>query len=124
MKVIKLIPILTFFVLAGCQATSTEVSSSKSNENKTVPVKLVLTADEVAKHSIEQDCWLIIANKVYDVTGFINEHPGGSFRIIPNCGKDATQGFETQGGRGQHSADAYKLLPEYLIGEIGSEITK
>lgn len=89
-----------------------------------MPTSVVLTAEEVAKHNTETDCWLVIANKVYDVTDFINEHPGGSFRIIPNCGKDATQGFETQGGRGQHSADAYQLLPEYLIGELGSEITK
>ncbi len=116
MKVFQLVfvSVITLFVF-GCakEEVKVEVAESKS---------VVLTLDEVAKHASEQDCWIIIRNKVYGVTDFINEHPGGSFRIIPSCGKDATEGFETQGGRGSHSQDAYQLLPEYLIGEIGATV--
>lgn len=32
---------------------------------------------EVLKHCSNRDCWIIIGNKVYDVTKFLDEHPGG-----------------------------------------------
>ena len=36
------------------------------------------TEDQVAEHWSEDDCWVIIDDKVYDLTSFIQEHPGGS----------------------------------------------
>ncbi len=116
MKALHLFFVLTITLFAfGCSK-----AGLKSTES------VVLTVEEVAKHASDQDCWIIVRNKVYGVTNFINEHPGGSFRIIPNCGKDATEGFETQGGRGSHSQDAYQLLPDFLLGELGAtiEVTK
>ena len=32
---------------------------------------------DVAQHSSENDCWVIVHGKVYDVTSFLSEHPGG-----------------------------------------------
>jgi L-lactate dehydrogenase (cytochrome) len=29
------------------------------------------------EHSSKESCWILIHNKVYDVTKFLNEHPGG-----------------------------------------------
>lgn len=43
-----------------------------------------ITAADVAKHNTESDCWLIIGNaktggqKVYDVSKYLDEHPGGA----------------------------------------------
>ncbi|CAN6245335.1 unnamed protein product [Urochloa humidicola] len=74
----------------------------------------VYSFEEVAKHSDRKDCWLVIAGKVYDVTAFMEEHPGGDEVLLACTGKDATADFEDIG----HSDDAKEMMPQYLIGEI------
>lgn len=55
--------------------------------------KSMLTVAEVAKHNVPEDCYVIVRDSVYDVTKFTDKHPGGSDKIIPLCGKDATVPF-------------------------------
>lgn len=49
---------------------------------------------EVQKHNQKNDCWVIIHNRVYDVTDFLPEHPGGPDIILKYAGKDATKAFD------------------------------
>jgi flavocytochrome c len=53
-----------------------------------------LTEAEVAKHDQESDCWVILHGKVYDVTAFLPDHPGGKKAIMLFAGKDATEEFD------------------------------
>mmetsp|Transcript_108587 Transcript_108587/g.212767 ORF Transcript_108587/g.212767 Transcript_108587/m.212767 type:complete len:82 (+) Transcript_108587:85-330(+) len=52
-----------------------------------------VTREEVAMHSTETDCWVIINGEVLDVTGFLLVHPGGSRTLMSFAGKDATEEF-------------------------------
>ncbi|XP_071686166.1 cytochrome b5 [Rutidosis leptorrhynchoides] len=70
--------------------------------------------DDVSKHNKTKDCWLIIDGKVYDVTPFMEDHPGGDEVLLAATGKDATDDFEDVG----HSDDARELMHKYLIGKV------
>jgi hypothetical protein len=56
------------------------------------------TLAEVATHSNSTSCWTIVRTGVYDVTSWINNHPGGPQAILSLCGKDGTAAFENQHG--------------------------
>ncbi|WWD03261.1 hypothetical protein V865_001312 [Kwoniella europaea PYCC6329] len=50
---------------------------------------------EVAKHnSRENGVWIVVHGKVYDVTDFLDEHPGGAEIILRYAGMDATEEYE------------------------------
>lgn len=85
--------------------------STNFNLNKPSPIKL--TASEVAKHATSDDCYLIIKNKVYNVSTFLDSHPGGRQNIIDNCGQEVTGLFASI-----HSNVAWNLLGQYYIGDI------
>ncbi|TXG63076.1 hypothetical protein EZV62_010070 [Acer yangbiense] len=74
----------------------------------------VLDFEDVKKHNHKTDCWLIISGKVYDVTPFLDDHPGGDEAMINVTGKDATNDFDDVG----HSKSALDMLQKYYVGEI------
>mmetsp|Transcript_4631 Transcript_4631/g.7907 ORF Transcript_4631/g.7907 Transcript_4631/m.7907 type:complete len:105 (+) Transcript_4631:359-673(+) len=53
-----------------------------------------VSKDELAKHNKADDCWISINDHVYNVTDFLNDHPGGKKAILMYAGKDATSEFE------------------------------
>jgi len=74
----------------------------------------------VAKHDTEEDCHIIIGNannggpKVYNVTSYLDDHPGGSEVILELAGKYADDMFEDIG----HSQEARSQLKEFLVGPL------
>lgn len=102
---------------ATAPATTEQTTQAVEKASSTI-----LTVAEVAKHSSPSDCWFIVSNKVYNVTSYINSHPGGTMRITSNCGKDATQAYQTQGGKGSHSSSATAMLQTLYIGDLGATV--
>jgi cytochrome b involved in lipid metabolism len=74
-----------------------------------------ITLEEVKKHSTEADCWAAINGKVYDLTAWIDKHPGGDRNILRICGMDGTKAFE-----GKHGGEAKpeKILEGFAIGTL------
>ncbi|XP_059977285.1 cytochrome b5 isoform X2 [Lagenorhynchus albirostris] len=82
------------------------------------------TLEEIQKHNHSKSTWLILHYKVYDLTKFLEEHPGGEEVLREQAGGDATENFEDVG----HSTDARELSKTFIIGELHpddrSKITK
>jgi len=112
--IIVVVLILGLAVVSGQKAGSQPVIN---DQNQNI-ISAGITSSEVSKHNLINDCWLTVNSKVYNVTDFINLHPGGSDKIAPLCGKDATQAFETRGGNGPHPDKAKSVLNNYYIGNL------
>ncbi|KAF8138320.1 cytochrome b5-like heme/steroid binding domain-containing protein [Boletus edulis] len=74
----------------------------------------VISYAELQTNNTKENLWVAIHGKVYNVTKFIDEHPGGDEVIISEGGKNATEAFEDVG----HSDEARGLLPDLLVGEL------
>ncbi|KAI8986337.1 cytochrome b5-like heme/steroid binding domain-containing protein [Pilobolus umbonatus] len=74
----------------------------------------LFTYEEVSQHNNRKDLWMIIDGKVYDITKFQDEHPGGDEVLLDEGAKDATIAFNDVG----HTSDAVELLVKYYVGDI------
>ncbi|KAF3431606.1 hypothetical protein FNV43_RR26337 [Rhamnella rubrinervis] len=74
----------------------------------------LFTMQEASQHNTKDDCWVVIDGKVYDMTSYLDEHPGGDDVVIAATGKDATEEFEDAG----HSRSARELMENFCIGEL------
>ena len=79
----------------------------------------IYTADDVAAHSHASSCWVSRAGKVYDVTGFLNDHPGGDDLILQYAGKDIEEAMKDKLEH-DHSDSAYDMLDGLVIGRLGT----
>ncbi|KAI9223813.1 cytochrome b5 [Blastocladiella britannica] len=52
-----------------------------------------LTLEEVAKHKSQEDAWTVLHGKVYNMSPYMNFHPGGIKQLMKGAGKDSTQLF-------------------------------
>ncbi|KAA8534927.1 hypothetical protein F0562_029857 [Nyssa sinensis] len=83
------------------------VSNSKSEASK------LYTKAEVSLHNKRTDCWIIINEKVYDVTSYVEEHPGGD-AILAHAGDDSTEGFFGP----QHATRVFDMIDDFYIGNV------
>jgi len=104
---------------ASAQAQPLNSSAQVSREapeaaKSTVDKNREISPEEVAKHTTEGDCWVIVNGQVLDVTKFLPDHPGGKKAILIYAGRDATEEFNML-----HKPDVVdKYAPECIIGRI------
>eukprot|EP01080_Neovahlkampfia_damariscottae_P008708 gene8708-654_t len=73
------------------------------------------TIEDVSSHNTENDAWTIIREEVYDITQYINKHPGGLL-ILNHVGGDSTESFNLYG----HGKVAQDILKKFKIGNLVS----
>jgi chitodextrinase len=73
------------------------------------------TMPQVQTHNTATNCWAVVSNNVYNLTGYISLHPGGSAAITALCGTDATAAFTAMHGSSQAAQNALSSL---LIGNL------
>ncbi len=77
------------------------------------PTSPSYTAADVASHSTSRSCWTIVNNKVYDITSYIERHPGGPEAILKICGKDGTSTLHRQHGTSKDNS-----LQKYYLWDL------
>ncbi|KAL2069530.1 hypothetical protein VTL71DRAFT_14209 [Oculimacula yallundae] len=90
------------------------VHFSVTSKSPIMPEVKQIPLGEVQKHKTKDDLWIIVHHNVYDVSKYLEDHPGGADALIEVAGEDSTVAFEDVG----HSADARETMEGLLIGRI------
>lgn len=92
-------------------------SSSRPPGAKAVRTLRSYSMEEIGKHNVESDVWIVIKYgaeaRVYDITEYCDMHPGGDV-IYDSAGRDATEKFNGP----QHPPTVHDLIREYHIGWV------
>lgn len=84
---------------------------------RTLPTIL---SKDVASRNSEKSCYVTMGTKVYDITLFLDAHPGGADLILEHGGKDVTEIMKDEISH-THSESAYEMLEDHLIGFVVTE---
>lgn len=120
----SIIVVLLMIVGAGLWVETTNRQARQTSKNHPEQMK-TFTHEEVAGHAWKNDCWTIISGEVYDLTAYVNRHPGGD-EIVRACGKDTTSLFDSRkaedgqpvGTGTPHSRTAREQLTTLKIGTL------
>lgn len=101
---------------AGVLEDLTPNASSKPNADGSI----TLSVAEIKTHDNKSDCWSIVNGNVYNLTSYVQNHPGGAAVIANICGKDGTKAFTNQ-----HNTQGKpnNVLSSFLLGPLGASIT-
>ncbi|KAK4791525.1 hypothetical protein SAY86_031938 [Trapa natans] len=103
---------LCAFLLLPRNQKSNKIKESRPSSNSKKEWK-IYSRGEVSLHKKRDDCWIIIKNKVYDVTSYVEEHPGGD-AILTHAGEDSTEGFYGP----QHATRVFHMIEDFYIGDL------
>ena len=108
-------PVVTATPTASASATPTPTASSTPTPTPVVtPTPTGYTMTQVKANNTAKSCWSVIDGYVYNLTNWINSHPGGSGAILFLCGTDGTNAFKAQheyNSRAVARLDGFRLGP-------------
>lgn len=61
----------SFFQLAMTALRITATAPSNDRNNNNLRLRKQITLDEVSYHDTMQDCWIVLYDRVYDITDFL-----------------------------------------------------
>jgi len=103
--------VLTQIPAVSVSSTTDQTASPASSST----LETSFTLAEVATHHGASSCWSAINGKVYDLTSWINQHPGGPEHILSICGIDGSSAFNAQhGGQSRPASE----LANFYIGTL------
>lgn len=85
--------------------------------SRTLPT---IPRSEVESHNSSKSCYVTIDERVFDVTDFIEDHPGGGDLILQHAGKDVKSIMQDEVSH-LHTEAAYEILEESLIGFVATD---
>lgn len=80
--------------------------------------KKYITAEELKEHNKPGDLWISIQGKVYDVSDWIKDHPGGDTPLLNLAGQDVTDAFIAY-----HPGTAWQYLDKVFNGYYIKDFT-
>lgn len=109
-----------FVTVSSSSASVVSISSVSDDEDDEDGVLRYYTRDEISRHDTEASAWIVAGDNVYDVTDYVESHPGGRYSIMKKIGGsvDCTRDLLFHSKRGQ------SIWKEYLIGKITDEPSK
>jgi cytochrome b involved in lipid metabolism len=93
----------------------------RSEEGVAGAPERVISRAELAQHALAEDCWMAIRGQVHDLGAYLPEHPSRPDVVLPWCGKEATEAYETKTRGRRHSTAADELLARYRIGILAAD---
>ena len=88
---------------------------AKASPTPEVTTQSGYTMAKVKENNSAASCWSVISGNVYNLTQWINQHPGGPSAIASLCGVDGTASFNAQ-HRGEGKPT--QRLSGYLLGPL------
>ena len=85
--------------------------------SRTLPT---FTQSDLELHATSKSCYVTIGSKVFDITPFLDDHPGGGDLIVQYGSKDISAIMRDEISH-SHSEAAYEVLEDHLVGFISSE---
>lgn len=85
--------------------------------SRTVPT---LPQADVESHNTSKSCYVTLGTKVYDITSFVDDHPGGGKLILDYGGKDVTEIMKDEISH-THSESAYEIMDDHFIGYVATD---